>query len=572
MSAPHHSPTTMSKSSAPPPRKATPLLTIAAILTFAVVQRLLLMPGLGGTDDVLYSLRGLEISHGDWRYSTDPGDLRFGIVLPIALLSHLLGNSDIALTAWSLICSLLEITAVTILAGRYWGHRGAILAGLLVSLTPMHVALAGRPLADAPFAAFITLAFTGLFLAEKDHSRPMAVLSGVALGMCWCIKPTATIPLIAIFLVSIAWFRRLFYGWWLIALAFICIVSLEWLLLWNIYGDPLHTLRVLLPFLRTHQEYTGDPFWGYGTPAFYFQMMFRDMRDLWLLPHIAMAGLAFLVIRRQAENTRGDFGRYVVYWLVLMILAYSFFPISINPIKFIPKQENYAIIFVAPLALAGSWALLKAGGGLQALVVLIIGFGSFGLTSLEQQTVHNKQSRLDQSIAQARANNDSTYLVFDQAIRVAKLRELQGYPKPTNLQPITAYYPEILPPGLAPSTIASESIEHRPEHLVLVLEPSNGSMVHAAAPALIAKVSQCGDRIGTIQSQKQGAGQFAVALIDGIKGHLPERIAKQLAFTEQIVRPPQADIIRLSATCLPTSTTPSKSAQDGVQFKATPGL
>ena len=56
------------------------------------------MPGFGGTDDVLYAVRGMEISQGIWRYSTNTAELRFGIVLPIAAFAHIFGNDVVVLT------------------------------------------------------------------------------------------------------------------------------------------------------------------------------------------------------------------------------------------------------------------------------------------------------------------------------------------------------------------------------------------------------------------------------------------------------------------------------------------
>lgn len=531
-----------------PPRLG---LTIAAVTIVAIFLRIFLMPGLGGTDDVLYALRGLELAQGNWRYTTDPAELRFGIVWPIALLSQVVGSTDFSLSLWSLLCSSLEIVAVMLLAGRFWGKNEALVAGVLMAVAPIHISLAGRPLADAPFASFITLAFTGLLLAEVRQSAKMALISGISLGMCWWIKPTATIPLLFIFLASIPVFWRLFKYWWLILISFLAMVCAEWLLLWIKYDDPLHTLRVLLPFLRTHQNYSGDPFWGTNAPAFYFRLLFLDMREMWILPHLAVLGVIGIAISRPVDATKQIFRRFALYWPLMMLFAYSFFVISTNPVKFIPKQENYAVIFVAPLALAAAWGLARLNRALQIVAVMLTVAISLLLAGLEQQNVQNKQSRLDQALEWARKDPTVTALVSSQTVKLASLQTHQGKPFPDNLTPLSAYYPATLSPGLSPTELDTNKAERRPEKLVLVMELSSGSSVRPATQILFDDIKRCATPIQVIDSKTHGLGNAVTNLVQAAIPHLPPVIARQAGFTEKIISPPRTVLYRLSAECPP---------------------
>src|SRR5512134_2025121 len=65
---------------------------------------------------------------------------------------------------------------------------------------------------------------------------------------------------------------------------------------------------------------------------------------------------------------------YLAWWGLGMGLILSALVVSFSPLAFVPKQTNYMLMFVAPLALLAGWAIEGVRGwrmgGLVALIVL----------------------------------------------------------------------------------------------------------------------------------------------------------------------------------------------------------
>jgi len=132
--------------------------SLLGAMFLGLVVRVLFSPVFTGSDDVVYAHRGLEIANGIWRPTDYYGELRYGINLPIAFFIELFGANHIGYIGWSLFCSVLELGLVFLAARYFWGLRTALVVGVLIALTPLHVGLGARALSDAPLALFVTLA------------------------------------------------------------------------------------------------------------------------------------------------------------------------------------------------------------------------------------------------------------------------------------------------------------------------------------------------------------------------------------------------------------------------------
>lgn len=522
----------------------------ASTVALAIAARLLLMSGFSGTDDLVYALRGLEIGNSIWRYSIDPTELRFGISLPIAAFVQAFGSDTLVLTGWSLLMSAVEVASVCLVAGYFWGIRTGLLAGLIMAVVPIHIILAGRTLADAPFAAFTTLAFAALMVAEHRQSSLFSAVVGVALGACWWIKPTASMPIFFAIAAYAIVFRRLDRRWvWTVVACGVMIVA-EWIFLWISFGDPLLTLKVLFPFLRAHREYTGDPFWGTSSPWFYFHLLFLDLREMWILPHIALLGAMVLAFGRLALPGERFACTFVIYWAAILLVVYSFFFISVNPVKFIPKQENYALVFVAPLALLAAWSLSRLSPSLQVTTMSILVAGGLILASIVQQIHHDKYSRLVQAIEFAILHPNTTVFVSAQTMKVAALRALQTNAlAPANLRPLAAFDPVLTPPGSLPSSIRNIPYRAPYNGSVLVLEHSSGEMARAETNVLFTQLEACATEVGRILSRPSGISSYTVEFLAALRPHLPAAIDRQIAYTNKILVPPEASLRRITADC-----------------------
>lgn len=428
---------------------ATAFLALSGVLLLGLLLRLFFFSGLSGSDETTYSVRALEAARGEYLYTTYVGSLRYGVNLPMAGFVRLFGANDVGLHAWPMLCSLGEVLLVFLLADRVWGRRTAVLAGLLLATAPLHIHAGGRALADAPLAFFVTLAMTAFVLAERNGSRLLYLLAGAAIGFSWWIKPH-TIVFGAVLLVYAAITMRWNRAWhWVIA-AFLATIAIEWLLFAHWFGDPFHGLRSMMGGIDKDFVKQDAP-WGDHAPFFYFRQMFLDGRDFFLVPVFALAGLVLVLLRSPARGLQS--GGYVALWAVGLVALFSFTPYSFSPFKLIPKQENYALIFLAPLALLGGYALASVSLVLARGALLGLGLlGGAALASLPQQQLSIRQATLAEATRLAYANIGVSYLPLH-ALNLIKVRALMGYgaPAPERFKPVQ----DLLDRRAAPSPVAA---------------------------------------------------------------------------------------------------------------------
>src|SRR5262249_19008668 len=155
------------------------------------------------------------------------------------------GTSGLALSGWSLVCSLIEVGLVFTFAHSVWGRKEAIVTAVLMAIAPLHVTRAARTLADAPLAALFSLAFVSFFFAERRRPPALYIVAGLAAGFSWWVKSQAAIPFfLALMLYALVW-RRWRLEWLLTIGACGCAIALEFTLFWAKFGDPLFAIKAM---------------------------------------------------------------------------------------------------------------------------------------------------------------------------------------------------------------------------------------------------------------------------------------------------------------------------------------
>ncbi|MDQ6767281.1 MAG: glycosyltransferase family 39 protein, partial [Candidatus Eremiobacteraeota bacterium] len=287
-------------------------LALVGVLALAAFARAIFFAGFFGSDDLRYALRGTELTLGIWRPSELVGELRYGINIPIALFIRLFGTNDLAFSGWSLFCSMAEVALVFGVAHYVWGLRAAVLGGTVIALAPIHVILGSSPLADAPLAFLFSVALVSFFFAEQSGKRWLYIVTGIAVGFSWWVKPVAAVPFAVTFAVYALVWRVWRRSWLLIFVAGGCVIGLELAMFWAKFGDPLYAINAMRSGLNAN--YIGiqsDPLWGSTSPFFYFRQMFLDGRDMWLAPYLALAGLLLLAREELRRDERRFGSRYV---------------------------------------------------------------------------------------------------------------------------------------------------------------------------------------------------------------------------------------------------------------------
>ena len=128
---------------------------------------------------------------GEYHARDHVNGLNVGTYLPVALPIWLFGKSEIALSVWPLLCSLLGVVslagACTILFGRGFG----VLAALLYVTYPGDVFFSTVVMPDsiqAGWLSFAMLLIVVSFAGPVDQRRWKLVAAGVALGICHLIR------------------------------------------------------------------------------------------------------------------------------------------------------------------------------------------------------------------------------------------------------------------------------------------------------------------------------------------------------------------------------------------------
>ena len=397
-------------------------------------------------------------------------------------------------------------------------------------------------MADAPLAMLAFLAFAS---AERSRSRVGYLVAGLACGACWWIKPTVAVPLYLAMALYIVVARRLDVRWLHTALGCALMIGTDLVFLNAVSNDPFSTFKALLPFLDSHRQYHGDPMWGSNSPWLYFRRMFLDGREMWLVPFVAMAGAATLAHRLAtarrpaAAAATATADRFVLFWAATLIGIFSFFVFSLHPVRFIPKQENYASLFLAPLALLAAVALMRLPVAARVALAVVLAAGGLALAGIEQQGHRQKYSRMAQALEFARAQPDATVLVSAQTATAGRMREItrQGARAPglEGLAEVDRFVG-------ADTTEASKA-------LFIVLEPSSPERSDSVLWPKIAALARCAQPVRELPAESAGAGVAALRLADWLRQNLPSAVGRQIGFVEPLLHPLAASVLAVPAAC-----------------------
>ncbi len=353
----------------------------AGVMCAALAVRWIFFTGFLGTDEINYTVQGLHNSQGVWRSSGYIGDVRLGINFPVGLALWLFGTSEFVANLWSLLCSLGEVALVFLIAQRFWGLQAAVLSALLLAFTPLHAHFAGRLMADAPLGFFITLSFYSLFRGDLDESWRWHLAAGVAAGFVWRIKSHVALLYVLVFAGYLLWEKRIAAKWFLMGAGFVGMVALNSLIFLVMQGDFWHVVRMTTSGGADYAQQQ----WMKTSPGFYLYYLMVDVRHTWLLGPLALLGL----IASMRSGTRDDGLIRVAIWGTGLLAVFSLFVLSLTPLTFIPKQTNYMLMFLAPLALLGGYALSRLPHAVMlGAAGLIVMLGFLG-TGVEQQAIRS---------------------------------------------------------------------------------------------------------------------------------------------------------------------------------------
>lgn len=355
---------------------------LAAVLSLAAALRILFYTGFFGSDEVIYVETAVNIASGDWRASNYIGATRYGMNLPVALAIYLFGLSEASANLWPFLCSVGEVATVFVVARWLWSTRVAIVSAGLLALLPLHVHFAGRMMADAPLAFFLSLSVALLLRATHSRYSLTFFAAGLAWGGVFWVKESVGLLYLPVFLFLSAYLNRFNARWlWLFA-GMGMAVGANCGLMYFVAGNPMHVFAVMKKAVIKISGMTLET-----SPWFYLRYLFLDIKHTFLLGFLAIAGVALYVKYFIYDEKPPHNPQFVVLWVILLVGMFSFAVVSFTPVKLVMKQTNYMLIFAGPLTLLAGWFLASLPR--RAFLVLsgLVVCGSVVLAALEQQAI-----------------------------------------------------------------------------------------------------------------------------------------------------------------------------------------
>jgi 4-amino-4-deoxy-L-arabinose transferase-like glycosyltransferase len=353
-------------------------VALLGLAVFAALLRGLTYTGFFGSDEVTYTIAAVRVLDGDWTLDDYVGANRVGVNLPMAAFMAVFGRNEFGAALYSLLCSVAEVLLVAWAGWRLLGPRVGIVAGILLAALPTHMHFGGRIMADAPLALLIGAAFVLFAEGEMRRWSTGFALAGLCAGLSFLVKPV-TVFVFGILLAYPLVARRWDWRWMWMAAGFALAMLANGLLYMVLTGRFWYVFEVMSERRQSGYLEAGTAAGEIlDSPALYIDYLFVRIYHTGLLGWLAVAGLWLWWRGRANADPAGRTAlRFVVFWALGLLAILSLLPVSLRPLAWVPKQTNYMLIFVAPLALLAALAL--AALPRRALAVAMVGIVALGV-------------------------------------------------------------------------------------------------------------------------------------------------------------------------------------------------
>ena len=495
-------------------------LAFAGLLAIALAVRLAFYTGFFGSDEVTYVANAYRLLDGDWQVSSYVGSNRYGMNLPLAAMAFLFGRHELVANAYPLLCSLGEVALVFHFGRQLLGLRAAVLAALLLALLPLHAHYAGRLMADAPLALMITASFLFFWHGERHRDGRSFFIAGLAAGCSFWIKPHAIIYL-AVFAFHPLLVRRWDRRWLLMAGACCLMIAANCLLFHFLSGDfffLVEAMRARHTGVDRAAAAAADPF--HVSAGYYLVYLLARVYHTWIVFHLALAApFVWWLRRRRGATDDDDAMRFLLWWAAGLLLVFSLFVASWNPLVLIPKQTNYMLIFVAPLTLLAGYALARARGVPFLILLLLVAGPALLLTAMQQSLIHVFTANSKATVEFARAHADAEVYGNTNAVRAAHFARLvQPQAALAEIRPIAD-----LLAGADGEGGASPAAPTAPRYAVIDTETLSWARDEPLRD--ISEVPACWIGEGVLQPSAYGLGPLLLRQFAAFTALLPETLA-----------------------------------------------
>jgi hypothetical protein len=344
-----------------------------------------------------YVSDAVAIALGTYQARHHVNGLNIATYAPVALPLSVFGKSEVALSVWPLLCSLLGMVSIGGAAAMLFGRWFGVLAAVLAATYPGDVFFSTVVMPDAiqsgwlSFSLFLVV-FAAAGAPEQRVRRCLA--GGVAMGVCHLVRANGALLLpvgvCAVAVLSRSWNRETavvtarhvaayLFGWALVyateALTYLWAVG-DLLFRFHVVDRHYGTVGSIAqwglntqPLTIPYSAFAPLTWWRSGDWGQFAQdQAYHGLIFCWALASIVMGGCALLfATRRVSPGARAGFTMATI-WFAWPLLYHQFGSQSLTQFVPIHRLSRHLVVY-APGAILATvagcsvvWEALRSGG------------------------------------------------------------------------------------------------------------------------------------------------------------------------------------------------------------------
>lgn len=321
-------------------------ILLGLILVFALILRLVFFSGIDESDSLSYTRFANMLAKGEPFEEAKTHSFRLGILFPVSILYSIFGVNEFSSNILMLLTSLGSIILVYNFGILLFNQKVGILSAFLLSFFPLDVVYSTRLMTDLPAAFFIALSVYLFLKSEKINKRASSkiycLFSGASLGMAYLMKELSLL-IGLFFIIYVLYSKKIKSRYFLIALGFILIFSIESMYFLKLTGNPFFRYSVfssdsLNIISETNMYGRGD----FPSGLFhYFYFIFTD-HLLTLFYLFIFIAIVYCIVNKRRETY------CLLFWFVPILLYLSFGSASITKYILIPAASRFLFIINTP--------------------------------------------------------------------------------------------------------------------------------------------------------------------------------------------------------------------------------
>jgi hypothetical protein len=358
---------------------------LVVLVVAALALRVTVAVGAVHWDEVLYWECARALRHGDMAPTTI-FCVRYGVVVPLAAMQALFGETQFALMLVPVLYSLALLFVAYGLGLLYGGQQTGILAVALLAVLPLDVVYATDVHTDLPIAVFWAITMYAVKRGEIAGRIAWFIAGGLSLGLAYLTKEIGGLFLVVL-LARLVWLRHGWRSHFILGLTFLGVIAADWSWMAWVTGAPLN--RWIVGRAHIADITTMDPSldWMLAFPSWLFDP---------LAPYFGITGgIGYLAIAAGVWGwLRRDRGiAELALWWGLLFLALNFAPL--DPTFRLPLFRRYPrtlhplilpLVLMAALWLAcGMARYRRACAALLTVFTLVSGVGIWSLSEDRKQ-------------------------------------------------------------------------------------------------------------------------------------------------------------------------------------------